>query len=195
MKPTLVNRLEKSLEKDPAVIYLLDRDLRIVYCNEAWDRFAAENGGRGLTRQLQLGRSIMDAVPSPLKPFFEEGYRTALSGTQPWEHCYECSSPTVYRNFRMMSSLNPTGEGLVVVNSLTVERPHDDRERGICFPNERVYVDSKNIVTMCCHCRRTRRSKQAPVWDWVPAYIEKPPGLVSHGICTPCMGLYYSQLV
>ena len=191
MKSAFVSHLKETLEKDPAVIYLLDRDLRIVYCNEAWDRFAAENGGRGLSRELQLGRSVMDAIPLPLKPFFEDGYRRALSGRQSWEHCYECSSPTVYRNFRMMSRLDPEGEALVVVNSITVERPHDDQERRVCFPDERVWAGNHDIVTMCCHCRRTCRSKQPPIWDWVPAYIEKPPGLVSHGICAPCRVLYY----
>ncbi len=191
MKSAFVSHLKEILEKDPAVIYVLDRDLRIVYCNEAWDRFAAENGGRGLSRELQLGRSVMDAIPLPLKPFFEDGYRRALSGRQSWEHCYECSSPTVYRNFRMMSRLDPEGEALVVVNSITVERPHDDQERRVCCPDERVCADNHDIVTMCCHCRRTCRSTQPRVWDWVPAYIEKPPGLVSHGICAPCMVLYY----
>ena len=34
-----------SFESDPAVIYALDRDYRLIHCNLAWDRFALENNG------------------------------------------------------------------------------------------------------------------------------------------------------
>ena len=179
------------LEKDPAVIYALDRNLRIVYCNEAWDRFAAENGGRGLDRRHQLGRLVMDVIPMPLKPFFQAGYRKVLASRQPWEHCYECSSPTVFRRFQMVVHPDPGAAGLVVVNSIIVEQLHDDQERGICFPGEKVYVDTHGIITMCCHCRRTCRAEKTAAWDWVPAYVENPPEMISHSICGVCMSLYY----
>lgn len=31
-------------EDDPAIVYGVDSEFRIRYCNAAWDRFAAENG-------------------------------------------------------------------------------------------------------------------------------------------------------
>lgn len=182
----------RNLEKDPAVIYALDRDLRIVYCNEAWDRFAADNGGRGLERERQLGRSVMDAIPAPLKQFFEQGYQQPLSG-RAWEHCFECSSPAVYRSFRMVAYPEPEGAGIVVVNSLMVERLHDGNERSTCIPNETAYTDQHGILTSCCHCRRTRQVQQKSVWDWVPAYVQLPPERVSHAICAVCMNLYYPE--
>ena len=185
--------LKRDLENDPAVIYVLDRDLRILFCNKAWDRFAAGNGGVGLERHRQLGRCVMDAVPAPLRPFFEEGYGRVRASRQAWEHRYECSSPTVYRAFHMAVYPAPRGEGLVVVNSLAVERPHDPLERIARLPDETAYEAPDGTVTMCCHCRRTSRLKETAVWDWVPAYVENPAARVSHGMCSVCLNLFYPE--
>lgn len=45
-----------SFESDDAMIYALDQDGRIVHRNRAWDRFAPENDGAGVTREQQLNR-------------------------------------------------------------------------------------------------------------------------------------------
>jgi hypothetical protein len=41
-------------EDDPSVVYVLDDDLRLAYCNKAWDEFAEHNGGAHLRRVEQL---------------------------------------------------------------------------------------------------------------------------------------------
>lgn len=194
METTPDNPLTMRLEKDPAVIYMLDRDLRIVYCNEAWDRFAAENGGRGLERERQFGQPVMDVIPQPLRRFFKEGYEKVLFGRETWEFTYECSSARVYRTFRAMVYPAPLGEELVVVNSLSVARPHQDRDRKPFVVDERLYVDPNGIVTVCCHCRRTCRASERSVWDWVPSYLAQPPQQVSHGICEVCRNLFYPDV-
>jgi hypothetical protein len=38
------------VEADTSVIYCLDLNLAITYCNPAWDRFAMENGAKELCR-------------------------------------------------------------------------------------------------------------------------------------------------
>jgi len=185
--------IQKSFEKDPAVTYVLDPNLRISYCNEAWDRFAAANGGIGLERTRQLGVSVMDVIPQPLKPFFRRGFDGVLTTGHQWSHSYECSSATLFRPFHMRVYPNPEGAGLVVVNSLTVEQPHDaSRVRSSVEP---FYRDENGLVTMCCECRRTSRCQSAEVWDWVPAFVEKPPMPVSHGICSTCLKLIYPAFV
>jgi hypothetical protein len=191
MAPCISAGLSGHLEEDPAVIYVLDENLRIVYCNEAWDRFAAENGGRDLLRPRPLGVSVIEVIPPPLKRFFENGYRQALSTGQMWQHSYECSSPTVYRKFQMQVHPEREARQLVVVHSLMVESPHSDNERETRTPSRGAYSDQDGIVTMCCECRRTRRTGQAPVWDWVPAYVERMPEKVSHGICDVCLNVSY----
>lgn len=180
-----------GFETDPAVIYALDRDLRIVYCNAAWDRFALENGGAGLERPLALGRPVMDSVPKVLHAFFEDGYRRTLSSRETWEHTYECSSPSVYRSFRMSTYPEPDGSGLVVVNSLVVAHPHDDAKRPPQAPDLGLYVDDFGVLKMCSHCRRVSRVGEPARWDWVPAFVDAPPERVSHGLCGVCVHLFY----
>ena len=165
--------LKKKLEKDASVIYALDKDLRITYCNEAWD---------------------MEVVPRPLQPFFEKGYRRALQKRENWEHTYECSSSTIYRTYRMAAYPDPESSGLVVVNSLITERPLTSEHGSAKAASDSVYVDSYGLITVCCHCRRTHRAGSIGAWDWVPAYVENPPPMVSHGICEVCMNLYYSVI-
>ncbi len=137
----------------------------------------------------------MAAVPMPLKPFFNDGFRTAIGSHKIWEHDYECSSPEIFRIFHMAAYQDPEGDGLVVVNSIRVERPHDNRERDVCFPDKKIYEDDSGFVAMCCNCRRTNRPGRGNVWDWVPAYVNRPPLNTSHGICSVCLNLYYPKIV
>jgi len=177
------------LEKDPAVIYALDQELRIVYCNEAWDRFCAANGGGGLQRDSQIGRPILESVPPVLQSYFKENYQRVFATGQPWEHSYECSSPTVFRQFRMMACPHLEAKGIVVANSLWVEHAHNPLERLNQIADEHTYCSEAGHVTMCCHCRRTRRPCTSR-WDWVPDYLRLPPQHVTHGICAVCLNLY-----
>lgn len=187
-----VRILRESLEKDPAVVYWLDGDLRIVHCNEAWDRFAAENGGKGLERERQVGRCVMDVVPAPLKRYCDEGYEKVLSTGRAWEHHYECSSASLIREMGMEVHQVPTeGGGMVVVTSIRMERLRADESGAADAAGGIMYADGDGITTMCCHCRKTKRVNQSAIWDWVPAHVEDPPVLISHGLCSICMRLHY----
>ncbi|MBN9661176.1 MAG: PAS domain-containing protein [Acidobacteria bacterium] len=190
--PRATGRLPREvLETDPSVIYVLDRDLRITYCNAAWDRFAVENGGMDLVRPHLLGRSVMDSVPQVLHGFFEDGYRKALSSGETWEHSYECSSASTYRAFRMLTYPEPDRSGLVVVNLILVAHPHNDVERQPHALEPGLYLDDFGVLKMCSHCRRVSRVGEPGQWDWVPALVEAPPARVSHGLCAMCVHLYY----
>jgi hypothetical protein len=183
-----------SLENDRDVIFALDRALRIAYCNLAWDRFASANGAPELQRSSQRGRRVLDVIADDLKPFYQSNYENALLNRRPWVHEYECSSPTEYREFRMIAHPTPAGY-LVVVNSLLVERPHGE-DRIPQAPNPECYRDRAGFTTMCAHCRRTRRvdtPEGASCWDWVPDYLAKPPQDLSHSVCPACMTIYFPQ--
>lgn len=183
-----------DLEDDPAVICVLDRRLHIVYCNAAWDRFAAENGGVGLERERQLGRALLDVVPEPLRPLISEGFRGVITGGSPWRQVYECSSPSVFRRFQLAVYPDSRSAGLVAVHSLLIERPHDPAEREAQAAGP-LYIGQDGLIRMCCHCRRTRRAQPDAAWDWVPAYVEHPPTSVSHWICETCLNLFYPDAV
>jgi hypothetical protein len=182
--------IRANLENDPAIVYFLDCNLRIIHCNLAWNRFALKNGGKHLLREMVLGHAVMDSVPAPLKAFYASAYTRVLNVHQSWECTYECSSAAAYRVFRMGVYPDPHDSGLVVVNSLTVERPHGSE----CPPSSLIagYTSEHGIINMCCHCRRTQRTGHAEIWDWVPSIVESIPPFVSHGICPVCANLFYS---
>jgi hypothetical protein len=118
------------LEEDPSIVYMLGPELRIVYCNRAWDDFAALNGGVGINRQAVLGASVMEAIVMPLRPFYARGFGGAQRESRAWEHDFECSSPELYRLFRMR--VLPLADSyLMVENSLRVERPHGPEHPGM----------------------------------------------------------------
>ena len=183
-----------SLEEDHSIIYLLGPDLRIVYCNKAWDEFASANGGVGLNRGAVIGTRILDVVAEPLKAFYESGFAQAQKEIRPWECDYECSSPELFRLFHMRV-LPLASSYLLVENSVKIERPHVvERAAMPTYPAS--YISEAGILTMCAHCRRTRRISTASeqIWDWVPTFLTDPPGQVSHGLCRNCRAYFYPHL-
>ena len=54
----------EEFERMSSVIFVLDRRFQIVYCNEAWDRFAESNGGVPLKRPNPCGLCVLDVFPS-----------------------------------------------------------------------------------------------------------------------------------
>ena len=178
------NDLFADLEHDSAVVFSLDRSLLVVYCNAAWDAFARENGGAGWERPSPYGRSLLDVIPDRLKGLHRTAYLSVfLSGTS-WTHHYECSSPEVYRLFRMTVNRSPGGDFLTVANSLVTANLHSASRQSARASN--AHRGAGDSVRMCCVCRRTSRVADQ-VWDWVPEYVKVPPKLLVHGLCESCM--------
>ncbi len=181
------------LETEPAVIYILRPDLRIVYCNQAWNKFAAENYGKGLNRSEVLGTVFLDAIPSLLKKFYADAFAEARATGNIWEHDFECSSPELFRLFHMR--VLPLSDGhLLVENSMRFEESHKRKSPPVS--GNLVYVNEHGILTMCCHCRRTRRvgPRERETWDWIPRFLIEQPGRVSHGLCHTCMAYFYPDV-
>ena len=179
-----------ALEQDTSVIFALDSSLRITYCNAAWDHFAAANGAPELVRPAPIGRSLLEYIRGPVASYYENAFRRVLIAADPWQHVYECSSPTIFRKFMMHVFPLKKTPGLLVVNSLCVERPHEASHESPCGAG---YRSSHGVVVMCSHCRRTKRSESSDHWDWVPEYVERLPPNTSHGLCNLCLEYYYSN--
>jgi hypothetical protein len=187
----LISSYTSTLEHDPAVIYVVDAGIRIVYCNAAWDSFALANGGDSLLRPAPIGRDLMAAVPWDLHEFYLRAFEEVRRSGSPWDHQYECSSADVFRRFHMRvvaATPGDPGTPLIIVNSLEIEQPH---QHAPGLEDRRSYRDRNGIVTMCCHCRRTKRPEALEVWDWVPEFVREPPARVSHGLCAWCFQLHY----
>jgi hypothetical protein len=179
-----------ALEQDHSVIFGLDESLRLTYCNTAWDRFAAANGGLELIRPAPIGQPLLGYISGPLAAYYEMAFHDVLRDAQPWHHVYECSSPAAFRKFVMHVFPVKQTHGLLVVNSLCVERPHEPSHTQRRDPD---YRGTNGILVMCSHCRRTRRSAASEQWDWVPEYVEHQPPKTSHGLCNPCLEFYYPK--
>ncbi|MGD0435164.1 MAG: hypothetical protein ABSB86_01780 [Bryobacteraceae bacterium] len=176
----------EAYDNDPAVIYELDEDLRFVRCNAAWDRFARENGAHKSIGARVLGRCIMDFTPHALRNFYRTAYDSVRSFQRQWWHIYACSSPDLSRSIQMR--ILPAGtDGILVVNTLIREEPHDERVRA----RVEQYTDAEGTATMCAHCRRAEHLSQPGRWDWVPSLLLSSGTLVKPGLCQFCFAYHY----
>ncbi|HYX69763.1 MAG TPA: PAS domain-containing protein [Terriglobales bacterium] len=176
------------LERSKAVICVLDSELRITYCNPAWDQFARQNAGHEVLATGVVGSLLLEVVAEPLKIFYQGIFAQAQATGQVQEFDYECSSAEVYRTFHMQVLPLKEQQGFLVMHSLRVEKPLDFRPPQA--PDEGRYIGPNGFIVMCCHCRRTRRAKDLHAWDWVPAYLERR-SQVSHGLCSVCYAYFY----
>lgn len=185
----------QALEHEAGSVYGLYEDGRLAMYNQAWVDFALANGGANYTLAADtLGLSVFDALKGPLRDHFIARCQEVLSHQRVWTHRYECSSAEIYRVFHM--SIYPLKRprvcmrGLLLVNSLVVEMPHDPEQRPICEPLLERYETSESLVVQCSHCRRVRRAMERS-WDWVPDLVKFCPENVSHGLCEVCLDYYY----
>lgn len=173
-------------------IYALDRDLRLVFMNPAWFRFAHENGApTAIVEDWDLGRSVLDACPGELRGFYANAYTRVLESDKVWDFDYECSSPEQYRLLHQTVYPLPGGAGLLVVNSPVVTREHDAAERPARAPDAAAYRNAEGALVQCSHCRRIRRNAEQECWDWVPEWVARVPRVTRHGLCSICLNHYY----
>ena len=138
---------------EPDMVYVVDDALRLVESDEAWDRFARENGGR----HLAASRSVLDGFSGAARARWAAVYEKLLSGEIP-EHSEQfiCPSPTMLRTYRL--TIRPRHDAdarvvrLVHRSHLLKERPARPRDRrasslregiagGVRVPGRRVRVE------------------------------------------------------
>jgi hypothetical protein len=184
-------RLE-VLERDPNPIYGLSAGLALNYLNPGWFVFARENDGEpAISERYGVGARIGDAMAGDARDFYLEAFQGVLQTGNVWHHDYECSTPNVFRIYHQ--SVYPLLEqrGLLVVNSLVKEQPHDAGTRVPRLPREELYVSDTGFISQCSNCRRVQRVSQPDVWDWVPAWVEQMPSHTSYTFCPVCFEYYW----
>lgn len=188
-----------AMDQHAGSVYGLWPDLSLAYLNQAWFRFASENNGEpAISAHWSLGAPYMAAIPEPLQPFYTDIFTTALTSTpvptsRPLQHEYECSSASLYRRFLMTIYPVKNGAGLLVVNTLSAECPHEASDRPPHPANPEVYADQDGIVRQCTHCRRIQVAATPALWHWVPAWVEHCPPSTSHTLCNFCLDYYYPE--
>lgn len=187
---TLVGLDIDRLESDASTIYGLSPDLTIGYFNPAYVRFALENGGDDCLFKYRLGVSVLAAISDPIRGFYADRLEAVRETKQPWEHVYECPSPTTARRYRVR--VLPIGErSLLAVHAAVVEASHAP-SLGSAAPRISAYVDGHGMIHQCSHCRRVRRNDDRE-WDFVPSLLALPPYPVSHGLCGLCYAYYFPE--
>ncbi len=184
--------LTEAWERDDSVVYALDADLRILYCNAAWSEFASANKGETANAGSVLGTPVLEAMSEPLKSFYKSAFGEVRQTGQPWEKCYECSSPELFRRFRMRVRFLPEWDILLVSSSLELEYPHGPGRQSRVF-DPAFHQNRDGFVAMCSSCRRTRQAGRE-LWDWVPELVEKMPRNVTHGLCPVCLDYFLGTI-
>lgn len=164
---------------------LLDERRYIIWVNDAWLRFAKDNGGDE-ARCTPRERPILDVVIPGLRGFYDALYQRALEQQKPQELDYECSSADEYRRFRMR--VIPLEELLLVTNHVVVAEPH---VRDVRDAYEDRYRNDDGFIVQCAWCRTVARAEDPLTWDWVPGFLREPPPNISHGMCAGCLATYY----
>jgi hypothetical protein len=181
--------VQNILASPDDVVYLLDGGLHIEACNPGWDEFASANCGEGVSRADVCGRYIFDFIPDVLVTFYERKHSEALQSASWTGFDYACSTPELFRLFHM--SMHPVdGSGLLIVNSYLADQRSPLPAEDLSVP-ESAYRSPAGVVTMCAHCRRTRREAQSRIWDWVPQFVRNPGKTISHGLCPACVRFFY----
>ena len=181
--------LRAALEREQGSAYVLRPDLSLEYVNEAWRRFALENGATDLDSGCETRIPITRAFRPPLRELFTTKFQHALQRNQKWNHSYECSSPEVYRKFNMQVQPTSGRDGLIVIHSLIVEAPLGGGLAG----GEALtahYTDARGLIVQCSSCGRIREPSSSS-WHWAPGLVGVERENLSHGICPTCNFQYY----
>src|SRR6478609_11829737 len=99
--------LSAALELETGSAYLLSLELRLVYVNEGWRRFARDNGAPQLATSPDLITPVTDVCGEPLRSFYHAGFSRIRAEGEPWSLLYECSSASQYRKLRMRADMTP----------------------------------------------------------------------------------------
>ncbi|MBZ5529203.1 MAG: PAS domain-containing protein [Acidobacteriia bacterium] len=180
-------------EKATAGICLLNADLRIVYCNGAWERQEREKSGAAASREELSGVAILDRVAEPLRPFYSRRFSEVKKQGQEWEHDYELSSAEKLRMYRL--KVKRVADSYLLLESRMAREAAHGAERPAMPAVKSLYVTENGTLTMCSHCRRARCvGLGRTVWNWVPEYLSAPAGRVSQGLCRECFAHFYPEI-
>src|SRR4051794_35185574 len=117
-EPRFEELTRDTVEHSKDVIFIVNSELRIKYCNPAWDEFALANGGEDAAAACVLESDLMRVIPEPLHAFYSEVFLRCRQVHLAFHLDYECSSAQLYRLRHMdILPLKRSGE-LAIVNSI-----------------------------------------------------------------------------
>lgn len=185
-RPCLDRVGARFVEEHDQPIYGIRPDGEIAYVNPAYLRFADQNGaGEEIRESWAVGSNAFEATIGPLERFYRDRFDECLRRGVVWDHLYECSSASKFREFNLRA-FPLDGRGLLIVHALVVQAPHDPATHVARLPELGRYMDEHGHITQCYHCRRVRCTCTPPRWDWVPQWVDHPPPYTTGTLCPPC---------
>ncbi len=189
----------ERLDAQEATIYGVDRDLKIGYTNASWAEFGRQNNAPDALLQPEnlLRKPLLEFISGPVTELYKVLLHYVLDCGETYQQQYECSTPRMFRLFRMTIHPLPitrlSTEGLLIINSLAVQNDFPEHDGDTAVPNAAKYISSDGQMVMCSNCRRVRHIDNRERWDWVPTYLESAPVPISHGLCQVCLDYYYQM--
>lgn len=174
-----------ALNRGDGAVIALDPGGTITWVNDAWHRFARENGAPEVAARFGPGTRYLDGIRGPLADYFARAFDDVRARREPWGLEYECSSAETFRLHHLR--VLPLHDGaLLLEHSALRVGPHNRASEG---PTEALYRDLSGALAQCANCRRVHRVGDG--WHWIPAWVQSPPPPpVSHGLCATCAGHY-----
>ncbi len=166
------------------VIFHLNDSDEIVFVNDAWDAFAAANGGEKIVSGRILGRSLWPLIADAETRKFIHDILGQVRAGRTVRFAYRCDAPDCRRQMDMQ--VMPDEAGLVVFRSRTTSESPRAPEP-LLDPNT---ARTTEVVRVCGWCKRVRVNE-----DWLeieeaasraPQLRSVPTPSVSHGICDDC---------
>lgn len=168
---------------EAVVTYVVDRQDRLVDVNDAWWRFARENGADQLAPSLVVGRLLWELIP-PAEAIFEPLLDAVRTRGRAISARFRCDAPDVRRLLLMDLVPGPGGEVEFRVTPLHTEQRTPVRLFTTDEPR------SAEHVVVCSWCKRVQVELE---WREVEQAFGRLRPLeqvvlpqVSHGICPRC---------
>jgi len=188
-RPLIAHLDLAAIEASADPTYAVDRSFVIRALNSAYLEFGRANGHPLVGHDHGLGCPLFASMDPPAREFYVRAYMTALAEHRPFHQDYECSSPAVFRRFRLSAYPLPGGSGLMISNHLVHEAPCGLRPTAV----SEVHTTAEGVIVQCCHCRKVQNHVAPNTWDWVPDLVSERHPDVSHTFCPACLEHYYPE--
>lgn len=183
---------------EPALV--LDRSGVILFVNEAWERFARQNGGNELAMSRGLvGSRWFDQIageePRRLHRLLLERAARRLGPGRDGAvvQLNESNSPELARlvatELRPVFGADREATSLSIIHRVVRQRPLAEVYPPADGPPER-WRGEQGIVQCSC-CRRVQRPEEPAEWDLSIPLLSAPPGDTCFAYCTLCLALHY----
>lgn len=167
------------------IVYRVNAEDEIVYVNEAWEHFAAENSGEALLRDDVLSMPIWEYISDVTTDQLYRDLMHRVRAGVPARFTIRCDSPTQRRLLEI--SMTSWGGGGIEFCSRTIST--EERVTQELFDSGA--HRSEAMVRVCSWCNRV---EQNGGWREVEEVVlqtrvfERPrPPAVTHGICDDCV--------